>query len=151
MVASLWSALPMVERAKYERKAEQNLQHLKNVQNLDCQNFGREVEEESRSSQCRVEKIDQGGVGENYRKATTPATPLPVLSPDTSPSASSPAPSSSPATSHAPASSRAPASSTAPPPPPATYSPAEEKSLDLIGDSQPYRIFFSELRQVLGS
>ena len=136
MVASLWTALPIVERAKYERKAEQNLQHLKNVQNL--QNFGREVEEESRSSQG--EKIDHGGVGENYRKATTPATPLPVLSPAyTSPSASSPA------------SSSAPASSPAPPAPPAISSPAEEKGLDLIGDSQPYRIFFSELRQVLGS
>ena len=140
MVASLWSALPLTERAKYQRKAEQNMQHVQNASEVEnVHNYGREVEEEWRGGQSqgggklegRVgERKDKrpAGEGDNFCKASpvsSPAPPLPPASSPTTPPAPAPA---SPAL-------------------PAISSPAK----DLTGDSQPYCIFYSELRQVIGS
>ena len=175
MVASLWSALPLAERAKYERKAGQNLQIMQNVQNLqyvqnmqnvhpEVKNNGRDVEEGWRGGQ-RVEErgkfeerrdkreslpnwqansIAEQEMPPEGKSATAPAPPptnsppsgsLTITTPPSPPSESStttsPPPTSSPAPAALPVSS-----------------PAEENSLD-FGDSQPYRIFYSELRQVL--
>ena len=138
MVASLWSALPLTERAKYQRKAEQNMQHVQNASEVEnVQNYGREDEEEWRGGQSQgggklEERVGErkdkrpAGEGDNFCKAS------PVSSP-------APPPASSPTTPPAPA----PAS----PALPAISSPAK----DLTGDSQPYCIFYSELRQVIGS
>ena len=143
MVASLWSALPLTERAKYQRKAEQNMQHVQTVQTAseveNVQNYGREVEEEWRGGQSQSggkleervgERKDKrpAGEGDNFCKASPVSSPAPP-----------PPPASSPTTPPAPA----PAS----PALPAISSPAK----DLTGDSQPYCIFYSELRQVIGS
>ena len=158
MVESLWSALPLDEKAKYERKAEQNIQNVHPMSEAhNVQNYAREVEEERRvslgggelketnKSECnwQVNSIAEQEMqqGSNFCKAPTtpessPASP-PAPAPATPP-ASSPAPS--------PASSAAPAST----PAGSVSSLAEENSLDLINsDSQPYSIFYSELRQVI--
>ena len=144
MVASLWSALPLTERAKYQRKAEQNMQYVQNVQNMqnaseveNVQNYGREDEEEWRGGQSQgggklEERVGErkdkrpAGEGDNFCKASPVSSPAPPSPP-----------ASSPTTLPAPAS----------PALPAISSPAK----DLTGDSQPYWIFYSELRQVIGS
>ena len=150
MVASLWSALPLEERAKYERKAEQNLQHGQNIQNVqkaqnmqnpDHQNYGREVGEEWGVSQDGA-KLDERGLegfeGSGQRGANPQINNIAEQETSTGEKEDifcneKSDPASSPATSLAAASSS-----------------AMENSLDLIGDSQPYCIFYNELRQVIG-
>ena len=150
MVESLWSALPLDEKAKYERKAEQNIQNVHPMSEAhNVQNYAREVEEERRvslgggelketnKSECnwQVNSIAEQEMqqGSNFRKAPTTPESSPA-----SPPATPPAPS--------PASSAAPAST----PAGSVSSLAEENSLELINsDSQPYSIFYSELRQVI--
>ena len=149
MVESLWSALPLEEKAKYERKAEQNIQNVHPMSEAhNVQNYAREVEEERRVSlgggelketnwqdhSIAEQEMQQGS---NFCKAPT----TPESSPASPPA---PAPATPPAPS--PASSAAPAST----PAGSVSSLAEENSLDLINsDSQPYSIFYSELRQVI--
>ena len=150
MVASLWSALPLEERAKYERKAEQNLQHVQNIQNVqkaqnmqnpDHQNYGREVGEEwgvsqdgAKLDESRLEGFEGSGQSEHNPQINNIAeqeTPTGEKEDIFCNEKSDPA--SSPATGLA-----------------AVSSSEEENSLDLIGDSQPYSIFYNELRQVIG-
>ena len=158
MVESLWSALPLEEKAKYERKAEQNIQNVHPMSEAhNVQNYAREVEEERRvslgggklketnKSECnwQVNSIAEQEMqqGSNFCNALT--------TPESSPaSPHAPAPATPPASSPAPS----PASSAAPASTPAgsVSSLAEENSLELINsDSQPYSIFYSELRQVI--
>ena len=151
MVSSLWSALPLEEQAKYERKAEQNLQHAQNVQKAqNMQNHGREVEEEGRVSQDgrkleeeraldRFEESGQSQSSPNWQinnvaeQEKAKREREDNICKETSASASLPP---TPSTSATVLNS--------------ISSPEEENSLDLIGDSQPYGIFYKELRQVIG-
>ena len=150
MVASLWSALPLEERAKYERKAEQNLQHVQNIQNVqkvqnmqnpDHQNYGREVEEEWGVSQDGAKVHESGLEGFEGSGQSKPNPQINNIAEQETAKGekedifcsekSEPAPSPAPGLA-------------------AVSSTEEENSLDFIGDSQPYSIFYNELRQVIG-
>ena len=124
---------------------------MENVQNLDHQSSGREVERESRNSQGggKLEERGKGGIDDadkrdcnwqvnSIAEQEMPRGEAPVSSPATPPASSpAPAPASPPVTASSP---DGPGSSL-----------AEENSLDVINDdSQPYSIFYSELRQVIG-
>ena len=156
MVASLWSALPLEERAKYERKAEQNLQHVQNIQNVqkaqdmqnpDHQNYGREVGEEWGVSQDGAKLDERGlegfeGSGQSGQSGQSEPNPqINNIAEQETPTGEKEDifcneksdPAFSLATSLA-----------------AVSSSEEKNSLDLVGDSQPYSIFYNELRQVIG-
>ena len=150
MVASLWSALPLEERAKYERKAEQNLQHgqdiqnvqkVQNMQNTDRQNYGREVEEEWRVGQDGA-KLDESGL-EGFEGNGQSEHNLQINNIAEQETAKGEKEDIFCSEKSEPVSSLATGIN-------AVSSTAEENSLDLIGDSQPYSIFYNELRQVIG-
>ena len=85
MVESLWSALPITEKAKYERKAEQNMQNMQNVRSMQ------EAQNMQIGSMCsqRGAKVEERGKKETgttnlQMPPLTPATP--PASPETPPS-----------------------------------------------------------------